>query len=280
MIPNNLIQIAKNVSIAEFLKSEGFNCVHRGSNNSRFENPLRSESTPSFDVNEKKNLWYDRGTQTGGDIIKLVMLYRRCRFKDAVNELAKEPFVEEAQITSHQNQPAIELIDIKKLNNKALIQYLVNRKINIEIARIYLSEAYYAVKGRNYFSLAFPNELGGYELRNSKYKGCTGTKYLSRIVGLDKSEMNLFEGFMDFLSYLTYNNWDKPKYNTVVLNSLSFLKEPLISEMQNFIVHSYLDNDQSGVKATQKLNDFVACHNSHSSEYWPYNDYNDFLMNI
>ena len=73
---------------------------------------------------------------------------------------------------------------MQPLQNKALIQYLEQRAIPADVARPYLQEAYYTVAGRDrtYFALAFPNQTGGYELRNPYFQGVAGSKDISLIL--------------------------------------------------------------------------------------------------
>ncbi len=284
MVSPHKIDQANQVCIAAYLQAQGFKPINRWSQNTRFENPLREEKTPSFDVNEKKNLWFDRGTGQGGDMIKLVMQYKQCSFQAAVAELTAHTssFSFRQPSTQVAEQQAILLKKVKPLENKALLQYLQQRAIDTAIAKEYVQEAYYCPdeSSRQYFSLAFPSKAGGYELRNKYYKGCIGQKCYSLIGGADRSRLLLFEGFMDFLSYLTFHAIARPGHPSLVLNSLTLLTDELIDKMKPFEVHTYLDNDLAGEEATRKLYQRKLTVVDHSVEYEPYKDFNEFLTKI
>ena len=83
--------------------------------------------------------------------------------------------------------------------------------IDSDIGRMFCKEVHYELRQRRYFALAFGNISGGYEVRNPYYKGCIKNKDISLIPqsrGEAQSRVCLFEGFMDFLSYLTLKQTD------------------------------------------------------------------------
>ena len=54
-------------------------------------------------------------------------------------------------------------------------------------------------------AIGFPNVAGGYEVRNSFFKGCIAPKDITHIrqQGEQREKCLVFEGFMDYLSFLT-----------------------------------------------------------------------------
>ena len=83
--------------------------------------------------------------------------------------------------------------------------------------------------------IAFPNISGGYEIRNRYFKGCIAPKEISHIrqSGKARETCYVFEGFMDYLSFLTlrlencpnFSELDKQDY--MVLNSVSNVSKAL-----------------------------------------------------
>ena len=62
----------------------------------------------------------------------------------------------------------------------------------------------YLTDGKPYFAVGFPNRSGGYEIRNKLFKGCIAPKDITHIQQEQpKESCYLFEGFMDYLSFLT-----------------------------------------------------------------------------
>lgn len=59
----------------------------------------------------------------------------------------------------------------------------------------------------------------------------------------------VFEGFMDFLSYLSLKASPSPTIDTAVLNSVTNLQKAVPFLQSHRRVHAFLDNDEAGRKA-------------------------------
>ena len=204
---------AKQLRIVDYLASLGYHPQSVTSKQYWYLSPLRDERTPSFKVNDRLNEWYDFGAATGGDLVELgKYLYRT----NSVSEVL-------ACIGRHENAAPIQRVripgttprpveaDMKDvlvvpLQHHALLSYLQSRGIHGDIGRMFCREVHYELRKRRYFALAFGNAAGGYEVRNPYYKGCIRCKDISVIRHSRDETQNrvcVFEGFMDFLSYLT-----------------------------------------------------------------------------
>lgn len=53
------IEEAKNIKLADYLHSLGYNPVKQQGNSLWYKSPFREEKDPSFKVNPDRNLWYD-----------------------------------------------------------------------------------------------------------------------------------------------------------------------------------------------------------------------------
>jgi hypothetical protein len=86
-----------------------------------------------------------------------------------------------------------------------------------------------------------------------------------------------FEGFWDFLSYLTIQKTDKTRYDVAILNSVANIKKvlPFLKEHKN--IYAFLDNDESGRKAFQKIKSPCLSVDDMSVKYAGYKDLNDYL---
>lgn len=268
----------KKLSIASYLQSIGCEIKNDRGYYGMYLSPYREDVQPSLKVDFNKNLWTDFGSQDGGSIIDLVMKVENCSFSEAIERLKTQ----EHQITSfsfHRNtlckESTIIIRKIKQLENKALLQYLNIRKINLSIATQYCKEVYYTVNGKPYFAVGFKNDSGGFELRSKYFKGCTAKD----ITSLRKSADTLivFEGFMDYLSLITLEPTCQ-SYDAVILNSLSMLdrlKEIIQTYSQ---VRLYLDNDMAGDTSTSRI---LSC-SAHVTDcrdlYKGFKDCNDYLI--
>lgn len=271
---------AKKIQIADFLSNQGHKPIRVYGQNAWYNSPVRTDKNPSFKVNLTKNQWYDAGTGSGGNILDLVMLINSTSIAGALMilqkpELSKPSF----SFSEKQKSDGIEIKHVQPLQNRALIQYLSKRNIPAEIACIYLMEAYYKVNYKQYFALAFKNDKGGYELRNTYFKGATSPKHITTIPG-NNSAINVFEGFMDFLSAMVYHKTRKPANKTIILNSLIHIPyiEPLLKSASK--INLYLDNDNAGTQATQKIRELNSNVTDYSQIIYPKNkDFNEFLNN-
>ena len=128
-----------------------------------------NEKTASFKIHTKNNVWYDHSIGKGGGIIDLVMMLNNCSFSSALSILSNnqfKPLINTDNTDNNTDKKEFIINKIQDLQNKALIEYLHKRKINIDIAFKYLKEIYYKNNSKNYFALAFKNDSGNYEIRN------------------------------------------------------------------------------------------------------------------
>ena len=276
------IQQIKQISIRDYLTQRGINPKRQNTRYGLYHSPLREEHSPSFKVDYIQNLWYDFGLGVGGSIIDLVMRMERCDAGEAMRQL-EQMISGTSTFSFHGNnnpippyrESAITIEQVRPLKNPALLAYLTERGIDLAAARAHCSEVHYRVADKFYFAVGFRNDAGGWELRNRYFKGCTSKAPTTRRG--DYPTCLVFEGFMDYLSFLTFKRNPTPPHNIVVLNSVTNLAKavPFIASHER--VYTYLDNDDAGRKATDELK--KACRNlsDQSIHYRPYNDLNDYL---
>lgn len=286
----------KNIKITDYLYNKGIQPKQIKGSDYLYMSPYREERTPSFKVNNDLNVWYDYGTGQGGNIIDLIMkMYNLNSVAEALSHCNNSNY---QQKIIPQNIPqsysdsfsfdqqresastGITILKVLPLTNRALLEYLIDRRINLDIAKQNCKEVYYSVGDKRYFAIGFQNESGGYELRNKYFKGCT-----SKDISLFKPNSSnteaclVFEGFVDYLSYLTLKKTDKPIVDTLILNSVSNLSKAIGFIKSHPRVYTYLDNDQAGKNATEFLN--KTCHTiiDYSVKYEKYKDLNEYLCN-
>jgi len=247
------IQDIKRLPIRAYLAERG---LHPTKDNPRYGlylSPLREERTPSFKVDYLQNLWYDFGLGTGGSIIDLVMRLERCDFTQAVRLLSNRDRTPiPASVSSSVALPASTLrilFDIP-LRHPALIGYLSSRGIDPNMAFSYCREVHYAINGREYFAVGFRNDAGGWELRSERFKGNVSPMYITTIDNRSDTVV-AFEGFMDFLSYLSMEKRLQP--DAAVLNSVVNLPKAIPFLERHSTIHAFFDNDEAGRKATTEL---------------------------
>jgi len=276
-------------SIVDFLADESVHYYSQKQSDFWYCSPFRAESKASFKVNLKRNVWYDFGLGEGGNIFQLVQKLFNCNKSEAFQMLIERDLKLVTNFKPAKETPIIQINKVKDIENKALIEYLKTRLIPLNLARLYLKEAYFVFNHHNvqdrtqFFGLAFKNDKKGYELRPAlkNFKFASSPKYLTTIKrNGNNTAVNVFEGFFDFLSALVYFKTDVPVNDTIILNSLSFVDESIkqIKLADYKIVNLFLDNDEAGYKAVIKYQQTGLKILIRSKQYYSdFKDFNEFL---
>ena len=248
---------AKQLRIVDYLASLGYHPQSVTSKQYWYLSPLRNERTPSFKVNDRLNEWYDFGAATGGDLVELGKhLYQT----DSVSEVL-------AYIGKHENAIPIQRVripgttprpveaDMKDvlvvpLQHHALLSYLHSRGIDGDIGRMF----------------------------------CKDISVIRHSHSEAQNRVCVFEGFMDFLSYLTLKQTGDDTVcigapcDYLVMNSVNNLKKALEHLQVYEEIHCYLDNDLAGQKTEETIAGMYGkrVHNE-ALRYHEYKDLNDYL---
>lgn len=273
------IQHIKQIPITDYLQQQGYTPTRVQGIHYWYYSPLRNERTPSFKVNTERNQWYDFGSGEHGDIIDLVCALHRCTISEAIRLLsgAKQVAHQEFSFSGERkiSERKLEILSAQPLSNPNLLHYLAARAIPLPIAKAYCSEVLFQNMNRTYYAIGFVNDALGWEIRNMYFKGCTAPKAITTIKrGTDR--LQIFEGFMDFLSWQTLN--PSSTCDTIVLNSLALLpriQEKIKSYKQ---VESFLDNDEAGRKSFEVLKQFYPQIIDGSVRYRTHKDINEWLV--
>ena len=273
----------KQIPIVDYLAQTGYKPKLTKGVNYWYCSPLRSELTPSFKVNVERKQWYDFGTGDHGDIIDLVCALQHCSTAEAMRRLSAlkgvrlAPSFSFGGITPLRSQaPSMELISVQAVKHPKLLLYLTERGLQPSDASPFLSEIYYKVFEKCFFALGFPNDAGGWELRNPYFKGCFAPKAISTIKGTDSHKLQLFEGFMDFLSWRKLH--PEVQDDSIILNSLNLLPKLIPSLHAYTMIESLLDNDEAGDRVTKQLIDAGLPVKDIRACYAPYKDINEYLI--
>jgi len=137
-----------------------------------------------------------------------------------------------------------------------LQDYLMKeRYIDLAKAKPFLKCISYEVRGQHYQAIGFANQSGGYELRDSgSFKGTVAPKDITPIFTDKAGPVCVFEGFMDFLSFLSMK--EEVTSACLVMNSVSNVAKAIryLNDRHLTNVRVFLDNDDAGRMAT---NDFI-----------------------
>src|SRR5690606_29683453 len=293
---------ANEIPLAQILKAMGCKPLthHSGGGEEWYENPLREERTASFSVNAKKNLWHDFGTGEGGKVIDLVISYTNSNVKGALEWLddnlgtvaAKntQPYPEARNI---ETKARFEVLKVQRLLNPALLDYVASRGIDPVIARNYLKEIRYldTVKSKEFFGLGSQNLAGGYSIRNKYMKTNIAPMGIVHFQADGyTTDIHVFEGIFDFLTYKTIQDQSDNKEECIILNSTTMAMQAA-ELIRNDINHAnkqvilWLDNEDAGSKASESVGRATGYFTglecqvlSANENYKGYNDLNAYWM--
>ena len=275
------IQNIKQISITDYLQQQGYATARVQGIHYWYYSPLRNERTPSFKVNTERNQWYDFGSGEHGDIIDLVCALHRCTTSEAIRLLsgAKQVAHQEFSFGGKRkfSERKLEILSAQPLSNPYLLRYLAARAIPLPVASAYCSEVLFQNMKRTYYAIGFANDAGGWEIRSPYFKGCIAPKAITT-TSKGTDILQIFEGFMDFLSWQTLN--PSSACDIIVLNSLALL--PRIQEKIKGYkqVESFLDNDDAGRKSFEVLKQFCPSIIDGSVRYRTHKDLNEWLVSL
>ena len=264
------LSLIKRYSIVEYLEKKGIRPVRRTPAYAMYRSPLREETRPSFKVDMEKNLWIDYAEGRGGSIIDLCMhlegytlLEAICRLGQnalehtahSYNSSKRETSISPNQIENVTASGTRRLICLSDTLPPHLQEYLKKERcIDLEKAKPFLKCISYEVRGRRYEAIGFANSSGGYELRdNHLFKGTVAPKDITPIFEDMEQPVCLFEGFMDFLSFLSMKG--EVSNQCLVMNSVSNVARSIhyLNKRNITSVRTFLDNDYAGQRAVQEF---------------------------
>ena len=290
-------QTLQSVSIVEIMAHMGKNLYNK---KGLYYSPFRDESTPSFHIDAATNRWYDFGTSEGGGLFEFVCRIAgitrgevfdwRARFRSMIPESGYREVIEKAKKV----KPSRIIVDSASHNftRHKLVEYAQARAVTKEILERYCEEVLYHIDAypqKQYFAIGFRNNDGGYVLRSSLTKKCTSSAMTTldpqgcltdKVTG---DKVLVFEGFMDFLSWISSVQQDTPQYDCCILNSVSNIEKalPWITAHKN--IAAFMDNDEAGRNTLQKIIENVpddagkVCVYDMAKLYEGYNDLNEKL---
>lgn len=283
------IEELRAIPITDFLARLGHTPTGQRGNEYWYSAPYREERTPSFQVNIRKNVWYDFGIGCGGDIFSLageltgsndfkewVKFVRGVHggtlFKSGITVRPKDKTRE----VHLQEEACFENVQHGPLYHGALLGYLKERGIASDVALPNCEEIRFRLHGKRYFAIGFKNVSGGFELRNRFFKGCIAPKDVSGILN-GSDTCNLFEGFMDYLSWMMLGLGYDEDY--LVLNSVALLERSFGFLDKYKRINCYLDNDGAGKRTLETLRiRYGEKIHDYSGFYAGYKDLNEFLQ--
>lgn len=241
--------------------------VEANGNHLWYHSPFRKEEVPSFIVDVNNNVWFDHGTDKGGNIIALAKQLYQTDIMPLLMEKIEEvaPAVPPTKfdvLSLTELEESVKCVTIEGLKSIKDIAYFSSRNIDFAIADKYCKQISFRFNDRDCQAVAFPNIHGGYELRSNMYSGHMLPLAIS-IVRMDPnviaSSCCVFTDFIDFLSYKTLLSHGETEIlverfaDTYILNSASLISKALPNLNAYSHIYCYLNNDKTGRTITETI---------------------------
>ena len=300
------------IPVVDVLAHYGKRVDHRGY---MYYSPFRDEATPSMRVTVNRAdgtwMWADYGgvpsggkfVDGGGCLDLVCRLGNLSGYGEAMavlEEIAagtgREVIRRESEAFRRQAPKASGIvIDAvsPEFTRRSLVRYATKvRGIPMSLLSRYCRQVTYHTKAdasRTYTVIGFPNNAGGWALRGSgdgrkinsvwglSTIGSDGT--LRKDASASSDKCLLFEGFMDFLSFLSWRGTDSPGADVCVMHSASNAVHVRDYVLAHDKVRTFFDNDEAGTRATEMVRAWCGEAGKDFKDgrtaYSEYNDVND-----
>lgn len=279
------IREAKEIDLVDYLSDLGYEPIKVRNHDFWYRSPLRDEKEASFKINRNLNRWYDYGMGKGGNLIDFAILYHNCTVGELLQRISHH-LAFHPQIRHHvppavrEKTERIQMLREGPIISLPLIRYLKTRRIPLVIANRYCRELHYEVNEREYSGIGFKNDSDGYEIRNPFFKGGNTPKDITTIKN-GSQDVGVFEGFMDFLSFITVQTGTvDASYDFVILNSVSFFTKARAFMEQHARIHLFLDRDATGTACRDQALALSSRYRDESHLYQGFKDLNEWLVNF
>ncbi|PPZ92465.1 hypothetical protein C3729_00120 [Cloacibacterium normanense] len=274
------------IPLEEVLVSLGHHPTKQNEKEAWYLNPFSTETQASFKLNKRNNVWYLHSEGIGGNNIDFMMKYLKASVKEVLEWAEKQNFSSfQSQKDYHSKSSSLNyhITEIKELQNENLKIYLQQRGLSPTVYSL-VKEVHFAIGEKKLYAIGFENLSGGWELRNSLYKGSLLKKDISILnFNIESQNQNetgkriaVFEGFLDALSFVEMKPFFKG--DVLVMNSISLLNRTK-EYLQNYSeIHLFLDNDKAGeICKNEILKSFPEAKN-HSEIYALHKDLNEYFV--
>lgn len=223
---------------------------------------LPNQDSGSISVSDKKG-WKDFSNGDGGKIIKAIMKYENLAWKDSINYLKEkngfnnynfinEDIKNKIINTKKEEKSDVLVLKTEKPTSKYIFDYYNSRGISDDVIKNNVLQITYKRGDKTYNTGGIENIKGSYNVRGKDFKSVIGENNdISIKEGrVNKKELVIVEGLMDYLSYLELNNNIVPEENVIILNSTSNIESTLSYIDSNDIekIKILVNNDKAGEK--------------------------------
>lgn len=237
---------------------------------------------------------------TGGGVLDLICAIhgldsygKAIKWLEGMNPSAAVAAAERPRLEKTDGESAF-IIDRTQagINARYLVSYLAERAIDQAAADAFCEQLSYRLRKSpkvSYIGIGFRNNGGGYAIRSKLKKWSTGADVTTinaegtRTVMPSTDGVLVFEGFINFLSWLTIEKKTVPGVDVCVLNSVNNIDRAVPYLLGHTLVRCMLDNDDAGRNCLAVIRQRTSIKpeidiTDEASLYEGFDDINDWLM--
>lgn len=188
------------------------------------------QSTGSILVKEGVG-WRDFENDEKGKINNAVMKYEKLTWLESYHYLKDKngfvgyEFKNDSQVKDAKQQrsaqSSAEVVRVEKVSNKYILDYYKSRGISEETIYNNVKQIVYKRNEKTFISGGIENIKGGFNVRGHNFKSIIGDHNDISIINGSKDRLLIFEGLVDYMSWLELNNKSKTEETIVIINSTS-----------------------------------------------------------
>lgn len=160
----------------------------------------------------------------------------------------------------NEEQSALVLKNASEIEHQALINYITEMYIPLDVAKRYLCELKVLNRdtGNHFSALGFKNEEGGYEVINKFYKGYIAPRDILFIRGtIPKPEsIHIFKNIMDYISLVMMQEGVPFEGDAIILSSYNKLPKKAFPYIKSYGYkngYTWMPNNSDGLNATKSF---------------------------
>lgn len=272
------------IDLVDFLASIGIQPNKRKAWRYFYFSPLAGHPVhrSTFIVNRRSNRWRETISKQSGTLNDLAVQLYHCTIGELTTILrAAAPPVPQSNCLEDANStPQITIEQTYPIRAVYLERYLWDRRIPLNVAHLFLVEAWYRRDDNTFHALAFPNNAGGFELFD-RYRHLRARPSGPTLIHHQSQDIAIFREVFDLLTFAALFTGPVRNFpDFLVLNaSIQFHAiQQIIAGYRH--KHLFLPNDETGIAFTdQALHTLQNCHD-HRSLYSGYPRLNDWICHI
>ena len=282
MVPISFNQLNQ-IGLVDFLASIGIQPKKRKAWRYYYCSPLAGHPAhrATFIVNRRSNRWRETITRQSGALIDLAVQLYHCTIGELTATLrSASPVPQTGPLEALDHTPLVTIDKTHPIRSTYLERHLWECRIPLHVAHRYLMEAWYRRDDNTFHALAFPNNVGGFEVfdRNRHFRvpplGLT-------LITHQSQDIAIFRNVFDLLTFAALFTGPVQKFpDFLILNAPIPFQTVQQIIMSYHHKHLFLPNDAAGTAFVNQATLTLQNYHDHRTLYAGYPTMNDWNCRI